>query len=139
MSYSLETKSRPRPGRGLLWLGLAIVLASVAVYAAQVMAHRLKSPWYLPYATTLGVALVAVSLWQARTVWRVLALLLVAVIAGGTWMLILGTRLPPYTGPVAVGRPFPAFQTARADGTPFTDRDLQGDKDSVMVFFRGRW
>lgn len=103
------------------------------------MAHHLKSPWYLPYATTLGVAFVAMSLWQVRTVWRVLALLLVLVVAAGAWMLILGTRLPPYTGPVAVGRPFPAFQTARADGTPFTESDLKGDKNSVMVFFRGRW
>src|SRR5262245_43289816 len=139
MSIQSATMPRRRPGRSLLWLGLGVVVAGIAVYTAQIMAHRLKSPWYLPYATTLGVALVAMSLWQARSVWRVLALLLVAVIAGGAWTLILGTRLPPYTGPVAVGGPFPAFQTVRAEGTSFTERDLQGDKDSIMVFFRGRW
>jgi peroxiredoxin len=49
------------------------------------------------------------------------------------------TRLPLYKGPVAMGRPFPAFATVRADGSPFTQRDLQGDKNSVLVFFRGRW
>ena len=27
----------------------------------------------------------------------------------------------------------------RADGTPFTSRDLEGDRDNVLVFFRGRW
>src|SRR5262245_47709044 len=116
MNHSSETIPRPRPGRLLLGLGLAVVVAAVAVYAAQIMAHRLQSPWYLPYASTLGVAFVALSLWQSRSVWRVLALLLVLVVAGGAWMLILGTRLPPYAGPVAVGRPVPAFQTLRADG-----------------------
>jgi cytochrome oxidase Cu insertion factor (SCO1/SenC/PrrC family) len=69
----------------------------------------------------------------------VIALLLVAVVAGGAWTLVMGTRLPAYTGPVTVGGYFPGFQTLRADGTPFTDRDLQNDKNSVMVFFRGRW
>jgi hypothetical protein len=27
----------------------------------------------------------------------------------------------------------------RADGSPFTQRDLEGDQNNVMVFFRGRW
>src|SRR5438477_5910024 len=112
---------RRRPGRLLLGLGLGIAVVAVAAYALQVMAHRLTAPWYLPYATTVGVALVAASLWQARTVWRVLALLLVIVVAGGAWIVMIGSRLPPYAGPVAVGRPFPAFQTVRADGTSFTD------------------
>jgi len=140
MSAPSATLPRRRPGRLLLGLGLVVAVAAVVAYALQVVkAHRLTTPWYLVYATTAAVVLVAVSLWQARSVWRVLALLLVAVVAGGAWMLVVGTRLPSYTGPVAVGRPFPAFQSFRADGTPFTDRDLKGDKDSVMVFFRGRW
>ena len=139
MSLPSATLPRRRPGRLLLGLGLGVAVAAVVAYALQVMAHRLATPWYLVYATTAAVALVAVSLWQARSVWRVLALLLVAVVAGGAWTFVLGTRLPPYAGPVTVGRQLPAFQTVRADGTPFTDRDLQGDKDSVMVFFRGRW
>ena len=48
-------------------------------------------------------------------------------------------RLPAYTGPVAAGQPFPEFATQRADGSPFTQRDLEGDQNNVMVFFRGRW
>src|SRR5262245_1942101 len=121
MSISTVTTPR-RPGRALLAIGFFLAVAAVGVYALQVRAHRLTSPWYLPYATTLGVAFVALSLWQSRSVWRVLALLLVAVIAGGAWTLLLGTRLPSYAGPVAVGKPLPAFQTIRADGTPFTER-----------------
>jgi hypothetical protein len=139
MTNASVSTTGQRPGRSFLFLGLGVAVAAVVAYALQVRAHRLTTPWYLVYATTAAVALVAVSLWQARSLWRVLALLLVAVVAGGAWTLVVGTRLPPYTGPVTVGRQLPAFQTVRADGTPFTDRDLQGDKDSVMVFFRGRW
>jgi hypothetical protein len=123
----------------MLLLGLGIAIGAIAAYAVQIMSHRLTAPWYLPYATTLGVAFVALSLWQMRTVWRVLGLILVLLLAGGAWMLVFGGRLPPYTGPVAVGRPFPAFETIRADGTPFTDRDLQGNQNTILVFFRGRW
>jgi peroxiredoxin len=48
-------------------------------------------------------------------------------------------RLPPYAGPVAVGRPFPAFEARRADGKPFSQVDVTGDQQNVLVFFRGRW
>jgi peroxiredoxin len=40
---------------------------------------------------------------------------------------------------VAAGKPFPVFTTTKADGSPFTQRDLEGDRITVMVFFRGRW
>ena len=48
-------------------------------------------------------------------------------------------RLPPYAGPIAVGQPFPAFETTRANGASFGQRDLAGDKKNVLIFFRGRW
>jgi len=48
-------------------------------------------------------------------------------------------RLPAYNGPIAVGRPFPAFEARRADGTPFRQSDLIGDQHHAIVFFRGRW
>ena len=105
----------------------------------QISAQRLTAPWYMPCAATLGAALLVVSLWRKRTVWRMLALLLVVLLAGAEWTFLLATRPPAYTGPVAEGRPFPAFATARADGTPFTQADLAGDKNNVLVFFRGRW
>ena len=97
------------------------------------------APWYAPIAATLGVLLIAVALWQARSVWRLLALLLIVLLAGAEWAFMLETRLPAYAGPVAAGQPFPEFTTVRADGTPFTQRDLEGDQNNVMVFFRGRW
>jgi hypothetical protein len=128
-----------RPGRLWLALGLVVPLLAVAGYVVQIWMRRLSAPWYLPGATTLGVVLVVVALWQARSVWRVLALVLVVLLAGAAWAGLLALRLPAYTGPVTAGKPFPAFTTARYDGTPFTQRDLEGDDKSVMVFFRGRW
>ena len=68
-----------------------------------------------------------------------LALLPVLLVTAVSWALLLGDRVPAYTGPVTVGQPVLAFATKRADGSPFTQRDLEGDQDNVLVFFRGRW
>lgn len=127
------------PGRRLAFLGLGLAIVGVVVYAIQFKAHYLKTPWYLPCTATLAVLLLAVALWRARTVWRAIALVFVLLLAGGEWAFLLATRLPDYTGPVAVGRPFPAFSTTRSDGALFTDRDLRDDGPTVLVFFRGRW
>jgi hypothetical protein len=139
MTSSTPAAPRRYPGRLLAALGFALAALGVIGYAVQFSLHHLTTPWYMPAAATLGAVLLIVSLWQARTVLRVLALLLVLLLAGAEWMFLLGTRLPAYTGPVAAGQPFPAFATTRADGTPFTQRDLEGDQHNVLVFFRGRW
>jgi cytochrome oxidase Cu insertion factor (SCO1/SenC/PrrC family) len=108
-------------------------------YIAQISAQRLAMPWYLPCAATLGAACIILALWRRRTVWRVLALLMVMLLAGAEWTFVLATRLPAYAGPVAVGSSFPPFATIRSDATPFTEHDLQGGQSSILVFFRGRW
>lgn len=130
---------RRSSGRLFLAVGLLLAVLGVIGYAVQIKAQHLAAPWYLPIAATVGLVFVLASLWQARTVWRVLALLLVALLTAGGWAFLLLGRLPTYTGPVAVGRTLPAFTTARADGTPFTQDDLKGSQTSVLVFFRGRW
>lgn len=137
---TVEQAVLPRTsGRRLLLAGFACAIAAIAAYAAQFAAQRLFTPWYLPISTTIGVVLVFVAFWKVRNVWRGLALLVVLLLCGGEWALMFVTRLPEYTGPVAVGKPFPAFSTLRADGTSFDDRDLQGNANNVLVFFRGRW
>jgi hypothetical protein len=69
-----------------------------------------------------------------------MALVLVAFLAAGEWWFLLNyARLPAYTGPVAAGGPFPDFQAAKTDGTPFTRTDLAGDRGTALVFFRGHW
>jgi hypothetical protein len=126
-------------GRLLLLLGLSLAVLGVGAFAVQMSLKRLMAPWYMPALALLGVILVVISLVERRTVWRALALFAVVLLAGAELAFMYAVRLPAYTGPIAVGRPFPAFETLRADGTSFSQRDLAGDRNNVLVFFRGRW
>ncbi len=132
------TTTRPR-GRLLVLLGLGLATLGIAAYVLQLWLRRLSVPWYTPSAALLGAALVAASLREKRTAWRVLALVAVLLLGGFEMIALISMRLPRYTGPVAVGKPFPAFDARLADGSPFTQASLVGDCDTVMVFFRGRW
>jgi hypothetical protein len=126
-------------GRLLMLAGLGLPVLGIAAYVVQLSLQRLMLPWYTPMAALLGVVLVAASLWKQRTVWRVLALVVVVLLAGFECMTLYGMRLPPYKGPIAVGHPFPAFEAKRADGTRFTQNELVGDQHNAIVVFRGRW
>ncbi len=126
-------------GRFALLLGLTLGALGVLAYVVQVLVKHLVAPWYLPVLASAGVCLLVVALWRQRSLWRWAALVLGIVLAGFSWTFLLATRLPAYAGPVARGEAFPAFATVRADGKPFTQRDLVGGQDSVLVFFRGRW
>jgi peroxiredoxin len=53
-------------------------------------------------------------------------------------MLLYMMRTPDYTGP-AVGQKMPAFTTALASGSAFTNADLANGQRTVLVFFRGHW
>jgi hypothetical protein len=120
-------------------LGLALAALGVVAYVVQLSLERLTVPWYMPALALLGVVLVVISLVERRTVWRLLALSAVVLLTGAELALFYALRLPPYTGPIAVGRVFPAFEAKRADGAPFTQHDLTGDRNNALVFFRGRW
>lgn len=119
--------------------GLGLAVLGVAAYAVQLSLGRLMMPWYMPAAALIGVALVAASLSKFKSLWRMLALVVVLLLAAFELTAFYLVRLPPYTGPIAAGRPFPAFEAKRADGTPFTQNELIGDQNHVLVFFRGRW
>jgi hypothetical protein len=128
------------PGRLYLWLGLALAVLGPTLYTAQLLAQRLTAPWYMPIFGSVAVGLVLFALSRSRSIWRFLALALVVVFAAGEWhLLLLDTKLPPYSGPVAVGQPFPAFSTKLADGSTFDEASLRSERPTVMVFFRGRW
>ena len=136
----MTTTPTPGPrGRLLMLLGLGLAVLGIAAYVGQLWLQRLAVPWYMPASALIGGALVAVSLWERRTIWRVLALIVVVLLGGFEVMALNAMRLPPYAGPVAVGRPFPAFEAKLADGSPFTQASLAGDRHTVMVCFRGRW
>ncbi len=126
-------------GRLLILAGLIVPVLGVAAYAIQLSLKHLMLPWYMAAAELLGVALVVASLWRRQTCWRVLALVVVLALGGFELMALNATRLPPYTGPITVGRPVPAFEARRADGTPFRQTDLIGDQNHAIIFFRGRW
>jgi hypothetical protein len=136
---STATPAAAKPGRGVLLLGLACAVLGVAAYVAQVSMSRLTTPWYLPATGIVGVVLVVLALGQKRTIWRWLTLAFVGFLAAFEGLFLFGTRLPAYAGPLEIGKPFPAFQTLRADGSTFTQADFKGDKNTVLVFFRGRW
>jgi hypothetical protein len=139
MNMSSTDAPRRIPGRLFLLLGPALAALGIIGYIVQMSYQRLAAPWYMPGLATLGVVLVVVSLWERRSFWRVLTLVAVGLLASAEWAFLLAMRQPSYTGPVAVGRTFPAFATMRADGTPFSQHDLTGDQNSLVVFFRGRW
>jgi hypothetical protein len=130
-----------RRSSGRFWLGLGVAVTALGVlgYVVQLRMERLFTPWYMPGLATLGVLFVVLSLWQRRTAWRFLGLLLVVLLAGAAWAFLLALRLPPYTGPVTVGQPLPPFTTTWADGTSLGPGDLQDGQSHVLVFFRGRW
>ena len=130
-----------QPGRGRLWLflGAGLAVLGVAAYVVQVALGRLAIPWYMPALAIVGSVLVLISLVQRPTLWRAVAVVVVGLLASAEVAFLLMVRLPPYTGPIAVGQPFPAFETSRASGASFGQRDLAGDTKNVLIFFRGRW
>jgi hypothetical protein len=99
----------------------------------------LTVPWYTPILGTLGALLLIVALLQSWSWWRILALLVFGLLVAGEWyFLLVFTRTPAYTGPIA-GQTFPAFTAKLADGSTFTQDSLRGNQNTVLVFFRGRW
>ncbi len=134
------TLADPRSlGRGKLWLGLGLVIAGIVAFFVQFSTARLFAPWYLPLIVTTGALFCVAALWERRSIWRILTVLFVVLLAGGTWAFMLLLRLPAYNGPAIVGQQIPAFATLNADGQAFTHEDLKGDRNTVLVFFRGRW
>lgn len=139
MNTSTVAAPRQSSGRLFLVLGLGLATLGVIGYVVQLSMQRLMAPWYLPLSATLGVVSVAFALWKTRTVWRVLSLLLVMLLASLEWTFLVVLRLPAYTGPIETGKLFPTFATSLANGASFTERNLRGEQNSVLVFFRGRW
>jgi hypothetical protein len=137
---STTAKTALHSGRPMLLLGILIALAGpVLLFLLMFVAKILLTPWYAPLLGTIGVALIVLALMRSRSIWRWTAVVIFAAFAAFEWWALLAMRTPAYTGPVKDGKPFPAFATTLADGTTFTQADLQGDRSTVMVFFRGHW
>jgi hypothetical protein len=127
-------------GRGYFWMGLVICLLALGLVVAQYSLGQFIVPWYLPILTTLGAFLILLSMLRRASLVRIAAFGVILLVAGFQWYFLVSlSRLPAYEGPARAGRALPAFQTTLADGRPFTEKDLQDGKRSIMVFFRGRW
>lgn len=137
-STSAQAREKPT-GRGYVWLSFALGLLAPALLITQIQAKRLFVPWYLPIIGTFALVLMLVAVVRLRTIWRFLGMGLLGLLAGFEWFMISASKLPEYAGPISVGQPFPAFESSLPDGTPFTQADLRGEQNTVMVFFRGRW
>jgi len=136
----LDKATARHPGRPLLLLGVFLAVAGPALMMLLTFAAKiLITPWYAPVLGTLGVALIILALMRSRSIWRWTAVVIFTLLAGFQWWALFAMGLPAYTGPVKDGQPFPAFATTLADGSAFTQAHLQGDENTVMVFFRGHW
>src|SRR5258708_7462428 len=130
--------------RSHYWLfflaGILLFIVGPALYFIQFRMKHLFVPWYVPILATAGVGLMGGSLWRRRGIGRAIALVLFAVLCGLEWtMLAVGMKTPLYTGPAQPGRQLPVFAASRADGTSFTEKDLQKGSSAILLFFRGRW
>src|SRR5262245_50122613 len=128
------------PGRPFVLLGVFLAVAGPVLMMLLTFAAKiLITPWYAPVLGTLGVALIILALTRSRSIWRWTAVVLFTLFVAFQWYALLAMRTPAYSGPVKDGEPFPAFATTLADGSAFTQNELKGDQNTVMVFFRGHW
>jgi hypothetical protein len=122
-------------------LGVAVFVLGMVLYAVLLqMAYLGTFPWYLPILATLGVLLMALSVWQRGGKVRSVALVVFVLLCGFIWYRIVGSsHEPEYTGPAKPEHRIPAFVTTLANGKSFSNTDLAQGRPTVLLFFRGRW
>jgi len=119
---------------------MLLAVAGPVIYAVQVQNKSLMAPWYVPILATLGAFSMIWSSVQRRTIWRWGTAGMGLLFAAFLWlMMLVGMATPAYQGPVTVGQAFPNFETRLASGEAFQQGDLKGDKNTVLVFYRGHW
>jgi peroxiredoxin len=123
----------------MLWLGLVVGLLGPGLFFVQINMERLTKPWYVPVLGAVGAALALYAFVQRRSIVRFLVMGVLVLLAAGEGAMYSMMQLPAYQGPVAVGRPFPAFASKLADGEAFTEANLAGTQGTAMVFYRGQW
>jgi hypothetical protein len=130
-------RTRRRP---FFLLGVILFLAGPIVYYIRLQFGYLGAPWYVPVLATFGAVLMLISVINYGGRVRIGGLVLLTLICGFEWfVLLVAAKTPHYTGPAEVGRPLPAFTTALAGGTPFSNQDIGKGTSTVLLFFRGRW
>ena len=137
----MDTRSeiaRPR-GWPLFLAGFLLFLIGPVAYVVEFSMARLTTPWYLPILSTLGVLLMTASLVRRFGILRSIGLAFFLLFCGLQWFMFLVIAVnPAYQGP-APGVAMPAFNAKFADGSTFSNGDLEAGKPTVLVFFRGHW
>ena len=132
--------SAPPRRRPLFLAGILIFLLGIGLYFIQLKMRSFVVPWYVPILATVGVGLMVLSLRQRRGILRISTLILFVALCGFEWFfLLVATKTPAFTGPAQPGARLPIFAATLADGTSFTNADLEKGAPSVLVFNRGRW
>ena len=141
MADSLSDLRSPAPRRWPLFLlGVLLFVFGPVLYAAQLGMSVFTVPWYVPILATVGACLMALSAWRRPGILRGVGLALFVLLCGVEWFFLsVGTRTPPYAGPAQAGQKIPEFTTRLADGSAFTNHDLENGNPTVLLFFRGRW
>ena len=130
----------PSTRRLLLWAGPLLCLVGIALFPIMMMAGHLGLPWYTPALAILGTVCVVLALGAKKSAWRYVNLAFCSLLAVLTVFLVFFMpRLNPYAGPAKAGESFPPFTAKRADGTEFTQANLVGAQNTVIVFYRGKW
>jgi uncharacterized membrane protein YhhN len=126
--------------RPLFLAGALLFLLGPVIYIVEFSLKHLGMPWYIPIMATVGVLFMAMSVMQRWGIFRTLGLIVFALLCAGEWFaLVAGTKTPAYTGPAQAGNKLPSFATKLADGSAFTEKNLEGGQRTALVFFRGRW
>jgi hypothetical protein len=128
----------------LFVVGVLVFFLGPVIYIGQFALGQTVMPWHLPILASVGVVLMAASVWRRRSAPRMIGTLVFLLLTGFVWYgLVEGTRTPAYTGPAQVGKSIPAFETTLADGRRFTNQDLgsrpNNGETTVLIFFRGHW
>lgn len=128
------------PRRGLVTAGAILAFGVLLAYGLQFVMGLLSVPWYVPITGTIGALMLLVAAAAKRSFMRVALVVLALVFAGVEWTYLLSwSVLPAYVGPVEAGQQFPNFAAMRTDGARFTQDNLHGEMNTLLVFFRGRW
>jgi hypothetical protein len=134
--FAVSAPPRQQP---LFLLGVLLLFLGLGIYVVQFSMKQFVTPWHVPILGTLGVVLMCVSVWQHPGTLRIAGLVLFVLLCGCEWFFLVASKTPSYDGPAQPGSKMPVFAAALADGSAFTDKDLEKGKPSVLLFFRGRW
>jgi hypothetical protein len=127
-------------GRWYFWLGIALCVLSPVLNGILMQMGHLSVPWYSLVLSTLGVGLLAVAVIQRAGIARIVFLTLFGLFCAFQWVLVIFiSKLPAYEGPARAGDKLPAFTTKLADGSSFTEKNLESGAPSALVFYRGHW